>query len=378
MFQNSCEFCKNPLNGGKKFCSYTCRGEYQKANRPWCECETCGKSFQIRSVYILKRGRGKFCSPKCRTDAKKVTLLDRVCENCGANFQIKPIVLTQGENRGLFCSVECRCLGMNAKQTPRTTNPNNWEFRDCAECGKSFECLVKSPRKYCSKKCYGNEVKILDINVVIELCEQRLSIGQIAERLDCCKDLVSDAIRDAGYRKERADGPPKKDPCNKRIVGEEKFVNNAWYVWTGEELIRKHILIMETHLGRKLHTGEHVEFIDQNRNNFQFSNLLLTNEADNFVYTTCPKCEESRFLTRTAYELRKTNFCRHCVGSTIKKNIPKGEDSPKTILTNEQVIEMRRLYDDEGFSTVELSKIFPATRHTIYRIIHRDNWKHLP
>lgn len=46
-------------------------------------------------------------------------------------------------------------------------------------------------------------------------------------------------------------------------------------------------------------------------------------------------------------------------------------------LNEDQVREIRRLYNGKRGCLSELGKQFNVTNHAIYRIVHRKNWKHL-
>lgn len=54
----------------------------------------------------------------------------------------------------------------------------------------------------------------------------------------------------------------------------------------------------------------------------------------------------------------------------------KGIKNPKVLLNEEQVITIRKLYN-EGVKQKELCDIFNVKYPVIYKIIHRINWKHI-
>ena len=54
-----------------------------------------------------------------------------------------------------------------------------------------------------------------------------------------------------------------------------------------------------------------------------------------------------------------------------------GEDHPYAILTNKQVLSMRRMYK-EGMTQTVLAEKFGTSLSTVHAIIKRRNWKHLP
>jgi hypothetical protein len=64
--------------------------------------------------------------------------------------------------------------------------------------------------------------------------------------------------------------------------------------------------------------------------------------------------------------------------TAVRENMPKGEDQHLSKLTNEQVIEIRRLYDnDEHGSRKKLRETFGIAESTLRQILKRKTWKHL-
>jgi hypothetical protein len=55
----------------------------------------------------------------------------------------------------------------------------------------------------------------------------------------------------------------------------------------------------------------------------------------------------------------------------------RGENNPKSKLTNEDVLEIRRLYKDEHIYQSELGKQFGVSQCAICCIVNRKSWKHL-
>ncbi len=55
---------------------------------------------------------------------------------------------------------------------------------------------------------------------------------------------------------------------------------------------------------------------------------------------------------------------------------PIGENSGNVKLTEEKVLEIRCLYES-GVSRKQLRKDFDTSPHNIFRIIHRETWKHI-
>ena len=57
---------------------------------------------------------------------------------------------------------------------------------------------------------------------------------------------------------------------------------------------------------------------------------------------------------------------------------PKGERCSLSKLVTEQVIEIRRLHAIGKLTALELATIFGVARRTIYSIVNRKRWKHIP
>jgi len=67
----------------------------------------------------------------------------------------------------------------------------------------------------------------------------------------------------------------------------------------------------------------------------------------------------------------------HHFSETIVSNRKRGEKHPKAKLTEEKVIEIRRLYKNEGHTTRSLAKMFEVGYVRIYDIIAYRTWKHV-
>jgi hypothetical protein len=56
---------------------------------------------------------------------------------------------------------------------------------------------------------------------------------------------------------------------------------------------------------------------------------------------------------------------------------PAGENHPNALLTDADVLEMRRLYDAGGIGTPRLAKRFGISQSTAHDIVSRKSWRHL-
>lgn len=64
---------------------------------------------------------------------------------------------------------------------------------------------------------------------------------------------------------------------------------------------------------------------------------------------------------------------------TDKDRQCKGAEHPLAKLTDEKVVEMRRLYDTgEVSSLAELAALFEIGKQHAHRIVRRERWKHVP
>lgn len=81
--------------------------------------------------------------------------------------------------------------------------------------------------------------------------------------------------------------------------------------------------------------------------------------------------ENLRWDTRSA---NSQDSIRHGSHAGLKR---KGINHPGVKLTESQVVQIRELYA-QGHSQTNLSKMFGITFQTIWEIVHRKIWKHLP
>jgi DNA-binding XRE family transcriptional regulator len=56
----------------------------------------------------------------------------------------------------------------------------------------------------------------------------------------------------------------------------------------------------------------------------------------------------------------------------------RGERNGMAHLTEQQVVEIRRLYDGGGVTQLSLAPLFNVTRRTINSIVRRETWRYLP
>ena len=59
------------------------------------------------------------------------------------------------------------------------------------------------------------------------------------------------------------------------------------------------------------------------------------------------------------------------------EKVHRGESQANSKLTNENVIEIRRLRESSGISHYKLAKMFGVSYVTIYKIVQRKTWRHI-
>jgi DNA invertase Pin-like site-specific DNA recombinase len=67
---------------------------------------------------------------------------------------------------------------------------------------------------------------------------------------------------------------------------------------------------------------------------------------------------------------------RSVVGDTSDVR-PRGEEHPNAKLTNAQVLEIRRLYDESIVRVDDIASDFGVSSATVRNIGHRYQWKHI-
>lgn len=109
----------------------------------------------------------------------------------------------------------------------------------------------------------------------------------------------------------------------------------------------------------------------------RFSWLLHYGEFPNEMLV-CHKCDNPSCVNPEHLFLG-TQFdnMRDMVNKGRNANV-KGNKNPRANLSDQDVMEIRRLWDDDRVSPKELSKMFGTPKSTINKIISSDTWKHLP
>lgn len=111
-----------------------------------------------------------------------------------------------------------------------------------------------------------------------------------------------------------------------------------------------HRLVCEAFLG-EIPKGMCVNHIDGVKSNNKLSNLEIVTYSEN-----------------TRHAIRN--------GLIGNPNPRKGVDNHLSTFTEEQVLEMRRLYD-EGMPSLDVAKKFNRSKSTVRKILYRTTWKHV-
>ncbi len=95
-----------------------------------------------------------------------------------------------------------------------------------------------------------------------------------------------------------------------------------------------------------------------------------------------PKSEEGRRNMSAAQKEKwqDVEFKASMKGKFKRKTIPAGQNNPSAKLTEEQVIEIRRLYNEDHISSYKIWKMYNhlnISYTTIKQIIKRETWKHI-
>jgi len=154
--------------------------------------------------------------------------------------------------------------------------------------------------------------------------------------------------------------------------------NQGYYQdYVDGKVIPQHRIIMEKHLGRKLHTDEIVHHINGNPKDNRLKNLKVMSRSDHARYhntgtemttLTCPNCHKTfqRPTVRVIWKRKhgqKNFYCsRPCIGE--------GGGPPKS-KPNQKYSDLVRQGLSEGLSGYQISKKYGINKKTVYNHINR-------
>lgn len=239
-------------------------------------------------------------------------------------------------------------------------------FVTCLQCGRvfrSYPSRIKRGNKYCSTKCMGLAKRNKRVVCCVR-CQKLVVVppSQVKAGRKYCSMKCSSLV-------------------HRLVLGEEKVIRKNLeldlYVVVGHNnygksvFVRKAVLIAEKLLGRKLRLHRDlIYFKDGNRLNCDWQNIFVK-EMDRREAVRCPECGKIRLVIRRDDRPRSTDLCVHCSGvKNGRRNAGKGgkltEQDVKVILKMCNTHSNRRL----GF-------IFGVSTTVIFRIRHKEDWKHI-
>lgn len=114
------------------------------------ECEVCGGARRA-SPHEIEEDRGLFCSVDCRVEGRRERVATE-CEQCGDEFA----VTGYREDTARFCSVNCKGAWRSENYTGEN-NPN-WSDRiplECKWCGGEYDVIPSRAEESscCSEEC---------------------------------------------------------------------------------------------------------------------------------------------------------------------------------------------------------------------------------
>jgi hypothetical protein len=155
----------------------------------------------------------------------------------------------------------------------------------------------------------------------------------------------------------------KNKLCNLTDGGEggDTFTNNP----NKEEIRKKH---SESSKGRKL----------SEKSKKIFSDVKKGEKNPNWKGRSCT--EETRRKKSIAFAKEKNPFFGKKHSEEAKKRMSEkrlGKNNKNSILTEEQVLEIREKYSSGNYTQKELGQLFGVKEVTIFKIIKKITWKHI-
>jgi len=169
------------------------------------------------------------------------------------------------------------------------------------------------------------------------------------------------------YNQKRYHGTIElKKPNHGNMNVEERFfynikkMENGCWEWQGST--SKYGYGQMTYKGQRRYTHR-VSYMIHNNVELETKDIIM-HTCDN------PPCCNPEHL-------KKGTHAENTQDMLNKKRNKVGEEFTKTILTEEQVLEIRKLYKKWKYSMARLSKEYGVSHSTIQKIINRESWKHI-
>ena len=143
------------------------------------------------------------------------------------------------------------------------------------------------------------------------------------EKVALGKTLSSGRTRSCGCL--HAETALRNIPSNAKPIGFERITPYGYVeVKTQQGFARKHVCVMEAHIGRKLREGEVVHHIDHNKKNNDIGNLLLMTNAEHTALhnkTDPVSAETGRSISRAnrKFSAERARKARELVGSGMSQ-----------------------------------------------------------
>lgn len=182
------------LKGFGKYCSQKCFGASCQKPKIEITCGICGNTF-LRLVSDTARGRAKYCSRECFYKSKKTSVV-RKCLVCGKFFTVFKSTLDKGY--GKVCSFDCRNKYLSIIKNKKVEET-------CEFCGSTF--MVSNCRKtiarFCSHKCYAMSLKKTQKIIVCSVCGTSFNVLLSSTKRWCsrkCRDTFCSGEHASNWR----------------------------------------------------------------------------------------------------------------------------------------------------------------------------------
>lgn len=101
---------------------------------------------------------------------------------------------------------------------------------------------------------------------------------------------------------------------------------------------------------------------------------FISNEEDKPQVNHIDGVKTNNHVSNLEWVTAKENV-HHAIATGL--NELRGEKHGRAFLKEEQIIKMRHLYENEQFTTGEIAKQFNVSSSLVYRVVHRQIWKHI-
>ncbi len=288
------------------------------------------------------------------------TRVERRCEQCGTPFLIYPSHLKK-QGAGRFCSRPCTIKARGSAPRAHRQPPT---FRPCERCGVPFRVYPSAERsgmgRYCSRECSqlsrrDGETKTCPVCGASFYARRRrmeehsaLYCGQSCEIADRRR-----AIEDRFWERVNKDGPtpahrPELGPC---------------WVWTG------YLNWQRGGYGYIGRGGRGNGTLRAHRYSWEFHNGPIPEGMEVLHHCDNPPCVRPDHLFLGDQQANVNDMW-------AKDRGPNGARMSKR-LTDDDVREIRRLWETGQYRQVELARQFGSTTGAVSAIVRRRSWKHI-